>query len=640
MTTYVVLDFETWPIRQRPNYPPKPVGMAVWVPGDAPFYLSWGHMAGRNNLDPGAPGAGHAREILRRMWANPDVEFICHNAKFDMGVAQEAWGLSPLPWHRVHDTMFLAFLADPHAKSGALKSLADEWLGMPPEEQDHVHAWILAHKGELEARWSAELGGLKVTKKAAGAWIFAAPAELVEPYAIGDVVRTGLLFPRLLDIIDRNGMGEAYDRERRLLPILMRNEREGICVDLELLETDIERYGHAFNFVEDELRRHLRASGLNLDSDQDVAAILIQRGIVPESSFSLTTGGGYAMNKDKMRPDMFTGPQGAAVASALGYRNRLKTCLDMFMRPWQAQASQMGGRITTNWNQTRGYAGGGTRTGRPSTNEHNFLNISKSFEGRDDLYQHPVFLSVPALPLCRDYVLPDPGEVFIHRDFNGQELRVFGHLEQGDLWRQYKADPHIDVHAFIGAEFMAAANREIERTKIKVMNFQSIYGGGAPALADKLRISNAEAKELKVFHNAALPGRVILNDEIKRVVRRGDPVRTWGGRLYFPEPPDADGRSKEYKLLNYLVQGSAADLTKQAIIEWDELNAELPPWVAPARFLVTVYDELDISALPEFARGHMALLRHVMEKPRLTVQMVSDGKMGPRWGKLEKYADD
>jgi hypothetical protein len=62
----------------------------------------------------------------------------------------------------------------------------------------------------------------------------------------------------------------------------------------------------------------------------------------------------------------------------LGYRNRLKTCLDMFMRPWLEQASNYGGYITTNWNQVRG-AGGGTRTGRPSTNEHNFLNISKDF---------------------------------------------------------------------------------------------------------------------------------------------------------------------------------------------------------------------------------------------------------------------
>jgi hypothetical protein len=69
----------------------------------------------------------------------------------------------------------------------------------------------------------------------------------------------------------------------------------------------------------------------------------------------------------------------------------------MFMEPWLDQASRNGGYITTNWNQTRGTdQGGGTRTGRPSTNKHNFLNVSKKWDGRDDQYEHPAFLNVPA----------------------------------------------------------------------------------------------------------------------------------------------------------------------------------------------------------------------------------------------------
>ena len=61
---------------------------------------------------------------------------------------------------------------------------------------------------------------------------------------------------------------------------------------------------------------------------------------------------------------MFSDPR---VARVLGYRNRLTTCLKMFMLPWDRQADARGdGTIATNWNQTRGEAGG-TRTGRPST---------------------------------------------------------------------------------------------------------------------------------------------------------------------------------------------------------------------------------------------------------------------------------
>jgi len=145
---------------------------------------------------------------------------------------------------------------------------------------------------------------------------------------------------------------------------------------------------------------------------------------------------------------------------------------------------------------------------------------------------------------------------------------------------------------------------------------------------------------MKAFHDQALPGRRILNEEIKRVVQAGEPIRTWGGRLYFPEAPGPDGRSKIYKLLNYLVQGSAADLTKQAIIEWDAAQQEIPPWVPPARFLISVYDEVDLSAAQEFARPHMRLLKDVMERPRLSVPMLSDGKWGEAWGRLQKYKDE
>lgn len=601
--------------------------------GREPFYLSWGHKAGRNNSTESA-----AYEMLRQVWCDPTVELLFHHAKFDMAVATERWGLPPLPWNRTHDTMFESYLDNPHGRSIKLKDLAHDLLGWPPEEQDRVARWVQEHKAELEGCYP-EFG--KVQKGKEGKWIFAAPAELVEPYAIGDVARTEALHMFLLPSICERGMGAAYDRERQLLPILMDNERLGMRVDLERLESDLVSYTKAFEFAESELRRVLKSSGLNFDADQDVAAVLIEQGVIPESNFARTEAtrqypnGQYSMSKKLLLPEHFTGPMGAEVASVLGYRNRLKTCLDTFMRPWAEQARVFGGRITTNWNQTRGVEAGGTRTGRPSTNNHNFLNISKAFAGRDDQYVHPAFLiGLPELPLCRIYVLPDEGEVMLHRDFSGQEMRVFGHFEQGDLWRQYQANPRLDVHDFVGAELKRVADREIERTKIKVMNFQALYGGGAPALQRELRCSLAEAKELKSFHERGLPGRKILVDEIKKVVRRQEPIITWGGREYYCEPPGADGRSKDYKLINYIIQGSAADLTKQAIIDWHADDRK------HCRFMVTVYDEINASSPKDIAVQQMAVLRENMETPRISVQLLSDGKWGLAWGSLAKYKDD
>jgi len=622
----ITLDWETFPITSRPQYPPDPVGLAIRWPGDPPFYMAFGHQGG-NTCE-----RGHVKAMLAKVW-NSDLPVLFHHAKFDLAVCEEKFGMAPMPWARVHDTMFLSYLCDPHARSLGLKELADDILAWPPEERDELAEWVWEHRAELQRL--APLNG-NVTRKGVGKWIWAAPAEMVGTYAVGDVARTWALFEHLWPIVQENGMGVAYDRERRLLPILMENERIGMRVDMEGLGQASATYGAALIHAEVWLRNQLHASGLNFDADADVASVLLSTGVVPAENWTMTSGGKsgkqqLSMAKDALRPEMFSGrADGLRIASVLGYRNRLVTCLNMFIDPWLEQAELNHGYITTSWNQVRNAGGGGTRTGRPSTDHHNFLNISKSFDGRDDGYVHPYDLDVPPLPLCRQFVLPDPGDVFLHRDFDGQELRVFAEVEQGALWAQYQANPALDPHAFIGTELMRVAGREIERTKVKVMNFQSLYGGGIPALQKALRCSVVDAKQLKAFHDKALPGRKLVNEEIKRLCLRGLPIRTLGGRLYFPEEPGPDGRSKIYKLINYWVQGSAADLTKEALIDWHDV-----PW-RRARFLVTVYDEINVSAPVEQAAAEMALLREVMERDRLSVPMRSSGKQGPSWGELIK----
>lgn len=623
----ITIDFETHPIKQRPDYPPRPVGCAFKFPGQESFYIGWAHPTKNNGTE------NDALEYIDKAWRS-SVPKLFHHAKFDLAVTYAA-GFRKLRWDEVHDTMFLAYLADPHARSLGLKPLAADLLAWPATERGDVDEWIWEHRKSLESTY-----GGTVSKKRLGEWIFATPGDVCGEYAIGDVQRTRALFDHLWPLIQNSGMGGAYDRERQCLPIFMENEEVGMRVAFTNLEQEIKTYGADFTYVEDWLRKTLRASGLNFDADIDVANVLLERGIVPAANWQRTKAtkthpnGQLSMSKDNLLPDMFTGPDGAKLASALGYRNRLKTCLDMFMRPWAEQARINGGYITTNWNQTRSASasGGGTRTGRPSTDKHNFLNLSKTWDGRDDGYRHPDFLTLAPLPLVRKYIVPDAHQIFLHRDFDGQELRLFAHFEQGALWRAFNDDPALDPHALIGAELMRVAGREIERTRIKTLNFQGIYGGGVPALQRKLRCTTAEAKELKTFHNAALPGRRIVNEEITRIVRRGDPIRTIGGRLYYPEAPDADGRDKIYKLLNYEVQGSAADLTKQTLIDWHGHPKRT------ARFMVTVYDELNGSSPPEVEESEMRLLKEVMEASRLglSVPMRSSGKRGPSWGELTK----
>jgi DNA polymerase I-like protein with 3'-5' exonuclease and polymerase domains len=634
----IFVDFETLPIDDRPNYPPEPIGAALRLPGEPPVYRSWGSTQRGSGAPYDATEHGEVAHLLWKIWESGNP-LVFHNAKFDLEVAEQYFTLGLPDWRRVHDTQILAYLNDPHAPSLGLKPLAVALLGMPHDEQDALGDFVVAN-----AKMLRQIDAITpVTRPKAGAWIWAMPPALVRPYAIGDVVRTEALFNYLLPIITELGMGPAYDRERELMPILLRNEQEGMRVDQEQLGRDCHAYFKVLFDVEAQLRDALHAPGLNFDADQQVAEALLARGLVLAQNMPRTKGtqahphGQWSLSKQELRRDMFEPGLGQQFASVLGYRNRLSTCLNTFMQPWFKQASQNGGRITTSWNQTRG-EGGGARTGRPSTSNHNFLNIPKEFgKGRDQDFVFPDFVrpKLPPLPLCRMYVLADEGCAFLHRDFSGQELRVFAHFEQGLLWQAYQDDPKTDPHEFIGNALMEVAGREIHRDPVKIMNFQGLYGGGAPALQKALRCTMDEARELKAFHDRALPGRRILNEEIERVIKRGFPVVTLGGRLFFVERPGLDGRSKLYKLLNYLVQGSAADMTKQAIIDWHNDPGR------NARFMVTVYDEINISAPIAEAGKQMETLRWAMERPRLispagVTPVLSDGKRGYRWGDLVK----
>lgn len=607
MALPVVIDFETEAIGPRPEmYPPKPVGVAIWEPGKKPVYLAWGHPDGNNSTKE------KAASRLRGYWRG-DRELLFHNAKFDLEVAEKWFELALPPWERTHDTLYQVFLKNPHARSLSLKPSAEHYLDMPPDEQKDLELWIRANVSDTKD-W--------------GAYISKAPAELVGRYAIGDVVRTRGLHEALYGTFDA-GERRAYDRERRLMPILLRNEQEGMRLDLAQLEQDIPVYQAAMEKAEEWLQKRLKAPGLDLDKKEDVARVLDREGIITE--WVLTPKSRKkSTSKKYMTVDKFNDPK---VAQVLGYRNRLQTVLSMSMLPWQEQ----GKIISTTWNQVRQTHGEdakkGTRTGRLSCSR--FQNITKDFEAKDDGYTHPGFLRVPALPLVRRYVLPDKHGVFLHRDYSQQELRILAHFEDGPLLAAYSADPHLDVHVYVQRLIKETTGLALDRGPVKIMNFGKVYGMGIPGIIAKLRCSEQQARTFAAAHRRALPGLASLESSIKDLVRDGQPIRTWGGRLYYvEEAKEINGvlRNFDYKLVNYLIQGSAADCTKEALIRYDALKRD-------SRFMVTVHDEINISAPKKALKREMALLREAMESVEFDVPMLSDAKVGESWGTLKKWVE-
>ncbi len=642
------IDFETDPIQPRPDYPPRPVGVSIRRVGEKKSrYYAWGHHTGANNCT-----LADARRALAEAWddCKKGVRLLFQNAQFDIDVAVVHMGMPMPSWDEVDDTMFLLFLWDPHAPDLKLKPSAERILNLPPDEKDEMTAWIRANKKRLKAEfpeiveWTDGKGKAYINSTSddkLGALVAYAPGDVAGRYACGDTDRTLDLFKWLWPRIVDAGMEEAYDRERQLMPILLENEKVGMRVDLPLLQRDIAIYTEALGTCDGWLRKRLKSPSLNLDNDSEVAEALSSRGIIPDEAWTLTATGQRSVSKKNLRVEDFTD---AKVASAFGYRNRLVTCLKMFMLPWAAQASRRGDSyISTNWNQVR-QPGGGTRTGRPSTTDPNFLNLSKTWYDKNDGYVHPVFMArLPELPLVRRYILPDKGGVFLHRDFDGQELRVLGHFEDGPLMEAYQTNPQMDVHTYVSGVITQVTGLELARTNVKITNFRRIYGGGAPALMLALNISKAEADEILRYHAAALPGvfdkHTGLTKRIKDMSKAGEPIVTWGGRRYYVEPPRLiNGRMVhfEYKLLNYLVQGSAADCTKEAIIRYHNHPKR------NSRFLVTVYDEINSSTQSKTkacVEHEMAVLRECMEGIELDVPLLSSGKTGPNWAELTKFKE-
>jgi DNA polymerase I len=611
----IVIDFETKSIEGRPDYPPVPVGVSIQMPGERkPHYYSWGHPFNNNC------SKADAVRALKLTW-KCSAPLLFHHAKFDIDVAQTHMGMGSLDWQRVHDTLYLLFLNNPHARSFQLKPNADELLDMPPVEQEAVRQWLVDRKivRRNDKKW--------------GAHIAEAPGDLVGQYAAGDCLRTLGLFKRLYPVIDKLGLCEAYDRERELMPILLENERQGMRVDQGQLRHDVKMYNKAMENVETWLRRRLKSKDLNFNQDEDVAEVLNKQKIVTE--WELTETGQRSTSKKNLKASAFSDKR---VFKALGYRNRLLTCLSTFMNPWLKMAEKSDGLIFTNWNQVRQNnfrdATKGTRTGRLSSNP-NFQNIPKDWYDKDDDYEHPKHLTLPELPNVRGYVLPDKGGKFIHRDYNQQELRIAAHFENGALLQAYLKDPKVDVHNLVRDTIYEVAEKMLERRAVKVMNFGILYGRGVPAIADALQVSYVEAKELKKAHAKGLPDLVELAKDLKDMGKAGEPVRTWGKRMYFSEPPrEIDNQMKrfDYKLLNYLVQGSAADCTKQAIINYHKLKKN-------GRFLVTVHDETNISAPEKAVSSEMKLLREAMESVKFDLPMLSDGKTGSTWGNLKPWKE-
>ncbi len=629
MRPIAVVDFETDEITNRPEYPPRPVGVAIHVRGRARYYAV-AHPSENNAT------WADVRPVLRDLYRTHAVVF--HHCAFDIDVGSVHLNL-PVPVE-YHDTEFLAYIHDPREETLALKPLADKYLDMPPDEQDELKAWVFDN-----------IDGAKRAPTKWGRYIGKTPGKLCGKYARGDVVRTYKLFKLWLAHVIETGQYDAYLRELRIVTIKLRMETEGINTNARALKRDAKKWEAAYVAMAKKLRRQLKITKaydaaspkgfFNINSPAQLADALESADLIDPDNWVLTEKGNRSTGTDNLKA------AGVRKSFLKNYEiySTLDTYINTFLLPWLESGNRSNGYIHPTFNQVRtteehgDNRTKGTKTGRPSVSNPNFNNLPANVEdakNRNTLVAVAKYLRDFGLNFTglRNYIVPDNGGVFIGRDYDQQELRVLAHYEDRDLLKLYINNPTLDIHALVRDIIYERTGWDLSRKAVKTIAFAVLYGLGLDSLGERLGASRDDAKSIKKAYLDTLPGVNELSKDLRDVAKHDQPIRTWGGRLYYCEEPkfiNGVFRSFEYKLLNLLIQGSSADITKQAMIQVDDALTD-------GHIKLQVYDELLVCS-NDPARD-MPLMKQAMEEIKLDCPLPTDGESSRvSWGKMKRYKD-
>ena len=577
------------------------VGVAVAVEGWSGYY-SFGHKEG-NFFDETV-----VMRWIKEVCALPCVKLF-HNAMYDVCWLR-AYGVK-INGHIV-DTMVMASLIDENRFWYSLNSLSLDYLG---QVKDETALRAAADKAGIDAK--AEMWKL--------------PAMYVGSYAEKDAELTLSLFKKLSKEIRAQDLTKVFDLETQLFPCLIDMKFKGVRVDVEsahLLKQKL---------VEQEKQCLLEVSKATQVDVQIWAARSIAKVF---DKLNL----GYAKTLKTQAPSFTKNflqehkhPIVQHIAKAREINKAHTTFIDTIIK------YQYKGRIHADINPIRG-DNGGTVTGRFS-------------------YSNPNLQQIPARnkqlgPMIRSLFIPERDHKWGCFDYSQQEPRLVVHYAA----TKFKGDEEVTeiVERFqnntVDFHQTVADMANISRTQAKTINLGLFYGMGKAKLQAELGLSTKEeATKLFNKYHDSVPFVKDLMDAISRDGAAFGYIKTFGGRkcrfdkweiaewnngnfkapmskadaeaAYFKKYPKATKanirRAMTYKALNKLIQGSAADMTKQSML--DLYREGIVPHIQ-------IHDELDISVESETQAKKII---EIMESSvKLKIPNKVDYESGDNWGQI------
>lgn len=583
MNNLTAIDFET-DNREGKNIP---ISCSITEGNKAPKFYAWGHVCDNNTT------REHVAGLLKKYFSSRPLLF--HNAAYDIACAMKLG--APFPVVGFHDTMLLLYLLDPDGEV-ALKSASSD------REQKELKQWVLENvHGSTAGNYMALL--------------YNVPATIVQPYCNADTTQTRDLFKRLFPEVCKRGMRKAYEREIQLVRVLLSMQDTGLRVDVRRLKRDVPKWVKQREQTRKNLCQRLNVDPdvFNVNSGAQLADALDAAGLITQ--WEHTPKG----NRKTSKQFIETACSDRKFARDLSVYKVLGKYIDTYALNWlETNHNEI---LHPTFSQVLSFDAGrkGARTGRITCRNPNLLNLPKDANSESETL----------LPVLRDYIIPHEGFSFIGRDYSQQEVRLLAHYENGELLQQYVQDPELDVHTYIQQLIYKQTHVLFDRHKVKTTVFGIIYGIGILKLSVELGIDQNEARMLKNAVLSVLPGVADLSKRLKQLARTGEPFATIGGRQYHCEQEkwvDGERRSFEYKMINTLIQGSAADVIKQAMLNMYQ-NCD-------AVLTLQVYDEL--LALADKGKEHkqMQQMKEAMECVPCDVVLLSDGKQSAKsWANMK-----
>jgi DNA polymerase-1 len=558
------------------------VGIAVcWKAGEG-YYIPLRAPIGFKILDPEM-----VLDALRPVLADPNVEKVGQNIKYDMLAFRRAGASIEGP---IVDTMILSYLLESGERNHSLDQLADRLLG-----HTMIPISALIGKGKNQLRMD-QIDVPRITE-----------------YAAEDADATWRVYEILTPRVREEGLWDLYaDLERPLVSILARMEEIGIKVDVPRLKELSDDFATRLAGMEEEIHR-LAGRPFNINSVPQLRQILFEELKLPK--LQKTPGGELSTATEVLEELASKHP-----LPALLVRHRQLTKLKgTYLDALPLLVHPEDGRIHASFNQ------GVAATGRLSSSDPNLQNIPvRTEEGRQ---------------IRQAFVAEGADRRLLTADYSQIELRVLAHFsEDPALQRAFEADH--DIHRDVAARIYGVAEDEVDdamRRVAKTVNFGVIYGLSPFGLAGRLGIKQAEAAAFidAYFQEYQGVDRFITRT-LESAQASGRVETILGRRRPISGIKATTGRNRnlaERTAVNTVIQGSAADLIKRAMILVDR---RLSQERLRARMLLQIHDELVFESPVEELPRLAVLVREEMTRAlALSVPLKVDLAVGKNWLDVE-----